>query len=209
MVDASLIFVCRTVYSSADLRGIADQLPSSFKDALSTELMKKFKYNFHSASYHFLIGVVTAMRTVVGHLVQVIADRNHENMQVKAVKDFILELYEDSNKQDNELFYEFGLRISDPNPDHIQCLTELPLTATYSCLKLFIHWVEEGFYDFNTLPFRFKAVLSSDDAISLQQLQEKWSGTPTDLMKELEGFIDVLKHSEQGITTQPDDAVCR
>jgi hypothetical protein len=196
-----------TVYSSIDLKGIGDQLPSNFMAELSTETMKKFKYNFHSASFHLMTGVVTAMRTLAGHLVNVISEEeDHEILLLKTVKDFIFDLYKDSSKEFSELLHEIGLRVPDPNPDNILCLAELPLTATYSCLKLFIHWVDEGFYDFNTLPFVFKATLDSEDVMALEQLQGKWSGTPADLMKVLEEFTDILHHSEQHII-QADETV--
>lgn len=205
----------RAVYSSVDLKQIAQQLPDSFKKPFSDELMKNYKYKFHSASYHLMTSVVTVMRTIVGHVVNVLSQREDqpERFQEKTVKDFIHELYNDSsNKQEKELLYEIGFHFPDPNPDHIRCLAELPLTDIYSCLKLFIHWVDEGFYDFSTFTFPFKASLSSADEEALEQLRnpEKWSGTYDDLMKQLEEFIDVLKHSESYIiTSQAHETVSR
>lgn len=199
------------VYSSTDLDGIAKQLPESFKTPFSAELMKKYKYEFHSASYHLMTSVVMVMRTIVGYLVNFLSqgEEQTERLQEKTVKDFILELYNVTDKTEKELLIRIGFQYQNPNPDHIRSLAELPLTSIFSCLELFIHWIDEGFYDFNNLTFQFKASFSSDDEAVLEQLPEKWSGTPEDLLKQLDEFIDVLKLSEPHITSQAHETVSR
>ena len=147
--------------------------------------------------------VVTVMRTIIGHVINVISkgEPETETLLEKTVKDFIPDLCDNPNKQEIELFREIGFQFPDPNRDHIRCLTELRLTAIYGCLKLFIHWVDEGFYDFNTLTFPFKTSLDLGDKAILEQLPEIWKGTPDDLLQQLEEFIDVLKHNEEYIIT--------
>ena len=89
--------------------------------------------------------------------------------------------------------------VENPSPSHLQCLEDLPLTATYSCLKLFLRWVEEGYYDYCTLPFPFKVHLSDDQ----QHAIEEWKGsTIPNLKEELSEVIKVLKHSQQDITSR-------
>ena len=155
--------------------------------------------------------VMTVMRNIIGHVVNVISkgEPETERLLEKTVKDFIPDLCNNPNKQEIELFHEIGFQFPDPNPDHIRCLSELPLTTIYSCLKLFIHWVDEGFYDFNTLSFPFKTSLGLGDKEILDQLPEKWNGTPDDLLQWLEKFIGVLKHNEEYITLQAHETVSR
>ena len=157
--------------------------------------MKQFEYEFHSADYHLLIIVATALRNIIGHLLKLL-DENSSDCQnletFKALK-FVLIVYESSSLVD--VLKEIG--VENPSPSHLQCLEDLPLTATYSCLKLFLRWVDEGYYDYCTLPFPFKVHLSDDQ----QHAIEEWKGsTIPNLKEELSDLIKVLKHSQQDIT---------
>lgn len=200
---------CSTIlYTFGDLKVMAEQLSTNFKADLSKEFMKKIRYQFHSASYHLMTGVVMVLRTVAGHLLNAVSEKEEEVLEKKTVNDFISEIYKDSNKEECELFHKIGLQVPDSNPDHNRCLAKLPLTATYSCLELFIKWVEEGFYNFSTLPFPFKASLSEEQKLVVENLRDKWTGTAADFMNGLEDFIvNVLKHSELSITKQHDETV--
>ena len=50
---------------------MTENLPASFKTDMEDALLKRFEYEFHSASYHTLVEVITGLRTVVGHLMKV------------------------------------------------------------------------------------------------------------------------------------------
>jgi hypothetical protein len=182
-----------------------EQLPDSFKLPLPDPLIKRFEYEFHSAGYHLMIEVVTALRTVCGHLVKAL-NEGHEDygdLEKETAPEFMLNLYEHL-KKDSDVLYEIG--VQNASPAQLHCLVDLPLTSTYSCLKLFFRWVEEGFYDFSTLPFPFKVHLSYQDQMAVEQLRLKWSSTLSELVKELQQLIDVLKHSVHDITSRVNEA---
>ena len=185
---------------------MTERLPDSFKLPLPDPLMKRFEYEFHSADYHLMIEVVTALRTVAGHLVKALDEgrEDYGDLETATAPEFMLNLYEHL-KKDSDVLYEIG--VQNASPSHLRCLADLPLTATYSCLRLFFRWVEEGFYDFSTLPFPFKVHLSYQDQVAIEQLRLKWSSTLSELVKELQQLVDVLKHSEQDITSRVNEAV--
>lgn len=195
------------MYTAQDLQDTSEHLPDTFKAPLPNPLKKRFEYEFHSAAYHLLMEVVTALRTVTGHLVKALAgDRDHHygNLDEETAPEFMLNLYEHLSKH-SDVLYEIGVQSA--TPSHLRCLEDLPLTATYSCLNLFFRWVDEGFYDFCAVPFPFKVHLSYPDQTAIEQLRMKWAGTVSDLMKELQQLVDVLKHSEQDITNRINEAV--
>ena len=189
-----------------DLQDMSERLPEAFKVPLPSPLLKRFEYEFHSANYHLLLEVVTALRTVVSHLVKALEEQrtDYGDLGSETAPEFMLNLYEHLTKQ-NQVLVEIGVQSA--SPSHLRCLVDLPLTATYSCLKLFFRWVDEGFYDFATLPFPFKVHLSYQDQAFLDQLRMRWSSTVAELKKELQQLVDVLKHSEQDITRRVDEAV--
>ena len=55
-----------------DLEEIGFRLPDEYKEPLSANLDKRLEYEFHSCGYNSLIEVITALRTVCGHLTKVI-----------------------------------------------------------------------------------------------------------------------------------------
>ena len=140
--------------------------------------------------------VATALRNIIGHFLKVRDEKSSDcqNLDTYMALNFVLVVYESSSIED--VLKEIG--IENLSPSHLQCLEDLPLAATYSCLKLFLHWVDEGYYDYCTLPFPFKVHLSGDQ----QHAIEEWKGTIPHLKEELSELIKVLNHSQQDITSR-------
>ena len=185
---------------------MAERLPVEFRVHLHEALLKRFEYEFHSASYHLMMEVVTGLRTVAGHLMKILEEETDEygDLAKETVPEFMLHLYEHLKKH-SDVLYEIGIQTA--SPSHLSCLADLPLTATYSCLRLFFKWVEEGVYDFSDIPFPFKVHMSYQDQMFMdQQLRLRWTGTVNDLNRELEQLVDVLKHSERNITSMINEA---
>lgn len=92
----------------------------------------------------------------------------------------------------------------DASPSQQGCLTALPLTAIYGCIKFFHCWVDKGYYDFNTVPFALKKHLVGQDQLALGDLLFNWTSmhTLSGLAEQLKQLIDVLKHSQQDIIDQ-------
>ena len=88
---------------------------------------------------------------------------------------FLLSLY-DGLESAKEVLNEIGIRMV--NPTQLACLSEIHLSSLYCCLKVFSGWMEEGMYDFSTLPFTVKAHLSQDDLAALKAIPQKWDGEP-------------------------------
>ncbi len=193
--------------SSITSTTLAGRLPDSFKVPLEENLLKHFEYEFLSADFHLLNAVITALSTITGHLLKELDEENKiygDLTQIKALE-FMLKVYKDLTKE-IDVLKEIGVLNSSNSQLH--CLANLPLTATYSCLKMFTHWVDEGFYDFNTIPFSFKVHLRDEDKLVIKQLPHKWAGTLTDLKKQLQQFIEVLKGCEEDIITAEAVNVC-
>ena len=192
------IFLLLIIWSS-----LAEQLPDKFKITLHETLLKKFEYEFHSADYHLMAEVVTALRTILGHLIKAL-EEGREDFEELALK-FVLNLHKHLESEDQAL-QEIGVRTE--SKPYLDCLINLPLAATYHCFKLFSNWVDEGFYDFNTLPFQVKVRMSKQDKLSLEEVCSKWTRPVFELMKELQHLIDLLKQSEEEIISQVDSAAC-
>ena len=91
----------------------------------------------------------------------------------QTVSHFLFSLY-GGPESVKDVLNEIGIRKL--NPSQLTCLSELPLASLYCCLKLFATWMEEGMYDFSTLPYTIKAHLSSEDRTILKAIPQNWDG---------------------------------
>jgi hypothetical protein len=90
------------------------------------------------------------------------------------------------------------------------------LSRLFQTLQLFVHWAEEGWYDFCSLPFAAKMQMSLPDEDLMRQIPEEYEGkrscvtrhfiydnrtigNPDDLLKELRTFVDLLINLEPSI----------
>lgn len=135
----------------------------------------------------------------MGHLVKALGEETEDLKSQKALQ-FMQSLY----GQESDVLHDIGMQ--NVSQSRLRCLDDLTLTATYSCLKLFFHWVDQGFYDFRALPFPLKAHLSKQDHQALKELPLKWKSTIFELMNELLKLTDVLKHSEPDIMGRINEA---
>lgn len=195
------------IYTAHDLQDMSQRLPYSFKAPLPDPLQKRFEYEFHSASYHLMVEVLTALRTVTSHLSKALEEKRQHCPDVQETAlEFMLKQYKDLHTY-NKVLDEIGVQTTSTSSSQLICLADLPLTATYSCLRLFFRWVDEGFYDFSALPFPFKVHISYQDRLAIEQLYVTWSSTMAELMKEIQQLVGALKHSEKDIISCVDDAV--
>ena len=81
----------------------------------------------------------------------------------------------------------------------LRLLSSTKLSLLFSTLKLFVEWVKDGMYDFNTLPITLKVHLSKHDHGILKQIPDKYSGTPSNLLEEMKGLVDALLQTEPQI----------
>ena len=147
-------------------------------------LVKRMEYEFHTASYHSLVEVVMAMRTVAGHLTMRLSEESlYDGLEEQTASQFMLTLYEELTKS-SEVMEEIG--IHSLSSSQLACIVDLPLADIYDCLRRFVHWMDDGAYDFCTLPFSLKTQLSYVDQSSLQQIPFKWPG------QKLCGLIDIV-----------------
>ena len=78
----------------------------------------------------------------------------------------------------------------------LACLSSVRLCFLFSTLELFVRWVKEGLYDFNSLPIALKVHLNEEDSTLLEQLPDSFSSTSSQLLAELKRLIDALHHIE-------------
>ena len=196
---------------STDLEQLEKYLPDTFKAPLSLSLQKHFELEFYSASYDILLEVMTALKTVVNYLIKALSEESceKEKLKEKTATRFMLELYKDMSKE-SEVLWEIGVR--NAKQSHLQCLYELPLTATYNCLELFLNWIDDGYYDFTDLPFPLKGHMSSrylEESLPSSRSLEESLQKPgeSSLMKELQHLADVLKRSEKEVIEAVDKTI--
>ena len=137
---------------------------------------------------------------------QEVVDQDHPHPRLKelTVPRFMLSLY-DHITQQHAVLNEIG--ITHLTAAQLDCLVQLPLTCTVSCMLLFASWVDEGLYDFCNLPFPLKTHMSNEDRVAVEQdLRERWTGSVGDLLSEMKQLIDVLKHSEGDITKKVNES---
>ena len=180
---------------------MAYNLPDHFKQTLHKDLLKDFEYKFHSASYHLLVEVVTALRIIIGYLTKALEDdggQDHADLETETVQNFLLRLYGDRSERSVAILHEIGVQSA--SSSQISYLGNLSLKFTYSCLNLFYSWVVDGYYDFSSLPFTLKT--KHDQLLGDGKLHSLNKSTGCDLRKELQQLIDILKHSEHDITSK-------
>ena len=78
----------------------------------------------------------------------------------------------------------------------LACLSSVRLCFLFSTLELFVRWVKEGLYDFNSLPMALKVHLTEEDITLLDQVPKCFPGTSSQLLVELRELSDVLLHVE-------------
>ena len=91
----------------------------------------------------------------------------------QTLSDFLLSLYDGLNTT-KEVLSEIG--ISKLNATQLTCLLELPLANLYHCLNIFATWMEDGMYDFATLPYTIKTHLATEDLTTLKSIPHIWKG---------------------------------
>ena len=91
----------------------------------------------------------------------------------QTLSDFLLSLY-DGLDRIKDAMSEIGIRKL--TATQLACLSELPLPNFYHCLKVFAGWMEEGMYDFSTLPYTIKAHMSKEDMSTLRDIPHNWDG---------------------------------
>ena len=50
---------------------MTEKLPEKYKSPMEDTLQKHLEYQFHSATYHTFLQIITGLKTVLGHLVKV------------------------------------------------------------------------------------------------------------------------------------------
>ena len=93
--------------------------------------------------------------------------------QEQTLSDFLLSLYDGLNSI-KDVLSEIGVRKL--SATQLTCLSELPLANLYHCLKMFATWMEEGIYDFATLPYTIKAHMHPEDLSTLLAIPHNWEG---------------------------------
>ena len=179
-------------------------LPENFKTPLTEKQMKLFEYEFHSADYHLLDEIVNGLKNAVGYIITELKEQpenstnNTEDLTVAAF------LKRSCDKDDDENLLKM-IGIKKLKPSQVLCLSELQLVSCFSCLKLFSEWIDDGSYDFRTIPLSFKKHMSPEDALLLESICDNWTGSKIKLMNELDQFIEILKHSEHNIIQRNKD----
>ena len=55
----------------------------------------------------------------------------------------------------------------------LSCFLDMKLQYVYHALQVFVQWIEDGYYDFRSLPYATKSRLCAEDEQKLQHLQEQ------------------------------------
>ena len=198
------------LYRLIELQEFSDHVPDTFKADLTVDQTMNIELEFHSASYHLLIEVQTALKTVIGHLIKSLtkddldSGMNDKTLEKQTISDFLRHIYGDSESSIDDIFVKIGITME--SCTHIRCLADLPLVTTYSCLGLFVNWVEKGFYDYSTLPYHLKKHMDPDDNETLERTVDEWQGKKEDLMEELHELTKALNECEQNLANCANDA---
>ena len=173
---------------------------------MSKPLQKHFEYDFHSADYHLMMEILTALMTIMEHLIKEFAE-NKVALETYTALEFMCNLYHIS-KDTNIGFMLKKIGIQNASSPQQRCLKELPLTATFSGLELFVQWIDKGFYNFKHVPCLFKEHLRKQDVLAIGLLTDWWpmDSTDSEIMKELQQLFEVLEHSEQDILSHANEA---
>ena len=67
----TLSYTCSVIHSPRDLEAMTKNLPDTFKKEMDKKMLKRFEYDFHWATHHIMVEVITGLRSVVGHLIKV------------------------------------------------------------------------------------------------------------------------------------------
>lgn len=210
--STNLRFCCFSLTLNISVEMFSDRLKdAAFKIPLPDNYKKSIEHEYQSATLQLLDEMITALAIVLGNLVKELDKLNGsiESIREKSALDFIISVFSDSQKKDIEILREIQLRTI--SESQLNCLRELPVTATYSCLKHFIDWVEIGFYDFCMIPSQFRAHMAPKDKKMLDELNvDKLKENFLDIEKfkqELIDLTDALELCESDITSNTKERI--
>ena len=183
-------FLYRLTFSILDLEDVS-QLPETYKADLPHGILAKLAIEFHSASYHPLLEVLTALRTVIKHLTKSLKE-SAKGLDKMSILDFMREIYR--SMESDHVFYNIGIQSAASS--QLKCLAKVPLTSAFKCFKFFFQRVDEGYYDFSNLPLILKKTFPATTEETIAALDSK---NPTELLVGLQQLVDILKDSEQDI----------
>ena len=130
-----------------------------------------------------------------------LADEVKDKLSALTLPKFMLDYVYKHLTDPNKVLAEIGITPNSLKHSQLTCLIELPLPYVFSCLKQFVNWIDEGVYDFCTLPFALKTHMTERDSSFIKQkLRRQWTGSHGDLVKEVKQLIEVLKNLQDDIT---------
>lgn len=120
----------------------------------------------------------------------------------------VVHVYAEKLQDPRKVLTEIGITSSSLNDSQLKCFIDLPLTSVFSCLQQFVKWVDQGAYDFCSLPFTLKSPMKEEDTHKIEhELRARWTGSLSDLVREVEVLINTIKHSENDIIKKVNEGV--
>ncbi len=126
---------------------------------------------------------------------------DEEDLNKLSLPQFMMEYVYEHLSDPQKVLHEIGITPNSLKHSQLVCLIDIPLPSVYACFQRFVHWVDNGVYDFCNLPLTIKVHLSEENLTFIElELRDKWTGTTRELESEVKQMIEVLKHSEGDIT---------
>ena len=175
-----------------------------YQEPLQEETRKSLEYHFRTATFQILDDISNGLRNVLGHLIQVLCiynmhyylyvltqeillQRSVELLLDDTLGPFLKRHFDNSNLQ--QVFSKIGIQrykytcqfnflilfcfsIADVQ---LASFEVIELKRLYSCLVLFVEWLQGGLYDFSALPAAVFKHMKSEDQELIQQFNEKYS----------------------------------
>jgi hypothetical protein len=180
-----------------------EDIDDDFKTRIPEEndFLIALEFELFSLKYEILVEMALALKTITEHVKQKLAEE-------KIIKADIIDLkvgdvlpmlvYGSKNKNSNNLhkvFDELGMkRLQDSQQLRI---ADIPMRCLFTTLEIIIKWINEGIYNFHTLPKSMKCLLKKEDRNQILALHKNAKINANELLNKLKSIEEVLMHSEQ------------
>ncbi len=139
-----------------------------------------------------------------------LVNEDEEDLNTLTLPQFMMAYVYEHLSDPQRVLHDIGVTPHSLKHSQLTCLIDIPVPFVFACLQCFVRWVDNGVYDFCNLPLAIKVHLTEEDVMFFKsELRDKWTGSTKELESEVKQMIEVLKHSENDITSTVDNQTAR
>lgn len=115
------------------------------------------------------------------------------------ISKFMLSVY-DTIQCEKEVLQKLGICSLSDSQYH--CLLNITTASLYECLKLFIHWVDYGYYEYCTMPQSLKDEMTESDVKDVTNIVGTAGDDAQSMISEMDGLLQATDHCQDYLCQQ-------